>query len=166
MTATAEYITCTETAKHVRTALKAMFPAVKFSVTSSQYSGGASIDVSWTDGPAAKRVEAITDRFTGATFDGMTDSMSYHKTEWQGKQVHFGANFIFCNRRISDYEAKLDEMETLLRGFVHESSIIKASQPKYDQIGNYTVRETAGQILLFGDNDLSAEENMRAWWNR
>ena len=39
-----EYLTCAETAKLVRSALKAAFPGVKFSVCSSTYSGGASID--------------------------------------------------------------------------------------------------------------------------
>ncbi|WP_338423309.1 LPD29 domain-containing protein, partial [Xylella fastidiosa] len=46
-----KYLTCAETAKLVRKALKESFPDIKFSVKSSNYSGGASIRVSWIDGP-------------------------------------------------------------------------------------------------------------------
>jgi hypothetical protein len=55
-----KYFTCFETAKLVRQSLKEAFPGVKFAVRSSTYSGGASIDVSWTDGPNAVQVESIT----------------------------------------------------------------------------------------------------------
>ena len=41
-----KYFTCAETAKLIRQSLKEAFPGVKFSVRSSTYSGGASIDVS------------------------------------------------------------------------------------------------------------------------
>jgi hypothetical protein len=38
-----QYLSCAETAKLVRAALKESFPGVKFSVKSSTYAGGASI---------------------------------------------------------------------------------------------------------------------------
>lgn len=72
-----EYLSCAETAKLVRSALKREFPGVKFSVRSDTYAGGASIDVRWTDGPTADQVGAITDQFRGADFDGMIDLKSY-----------------------------------------------------------------------------------------
>jgi Large polyvalent protein associated domain 29 len=74
-------LSCAETAKLVRKALKTAFPGVKFSVRSSTYSGGASIRVGWTDGPTSKEVEAITGKFSGAGFDGMID-LKYHKEHW------------------------------------------------------------------------------------
>src|SRR4051794_17392857 len=55
-----EYLSVATTAKLVRTALKTQFPRIKFTVRSRSYSGGASIDVAWTDGPCAAAVEAIT----------------------------------------------------------------------------------------------------------
>ena len=55
-----KYFTCAETAKLIRQSLKEAFTGVKFSVRSSTYSGGASISVSWTDGPNAAQVESIT----------------------------------------------------------------------------------------------------------
>lgn len=97
-----KYIKVAETANILRKALKEAFPCVKFSVRSKSYSMGASIDVSWTDGPTAREVEAITGRFSGATFDGMTDYKGGKVHEFNGEQVHFGADFIFCYRTMSD----------------------------------------------------------------
>jgi hypothetical protein len=97
----AQFISVADTAKLVRTALKDAFPKIKFSVRSKSYSGGASITISWIDGPTAKDVEAVTDRFAGATFDGMIDLKSYHTSELNGEQVHFGADYVFTDRRFS-----------------------------------------------------------------
>lgn len=67
------YLSCAETARLVRAALRRAFPMTQFSVRSSVYAGGASIDVRWTDGPRRDRVEEITKKFEGAAFDGMVD---------------------------------------------------------------------------------------------
>ncbi len=95
------YITCAETAKLVRVALASNFPGVKFSVKSKTYSGGASIDISWTNGPKASEIKKITGNFDGASFDGMIDLKSYHSQihPITGERVHFGADYIFTNRR-------------------------------------------------------------------
>lgn len=77
-------LSCAETAKLVRQALKLAFPGVKFSVKSSVYTGGASIDVGWTDGPAEKRVEAVTNAYRGGDFDGMIDLQIY-RSHWLTK---------------------------------------------------------------------------------
>lgn len=97
-----KYLSVAETAQLARQALKESFPSIKFSVRSKSYSGGASISIGWTDGPTSKQVDAIAQQFAGATFDGMTDSMSYHASQLDGQAVHFGANFVFCNRENSD----------------------------------------------------------------
>jgi hypothetical protein len=76
-----EYLSCAETAKLVRAALKQAFPGIKFSVRSSTYSGGASIDVSWTDGPPAAEVEKVSGVFAGADFDGSID-LKCHTDHW------------------------------------------------------------------------------------
>lgn len=73
------YLSCAETAKLIRAQLKAKFPGVKFSVKSSVYAGGASIDVAWVDGPTGKMVDAIVKPFEGRGFDGMID-LAYSKT--------------------------------------------------------------------------------------
>ena len=71
------YLSCAETAKLLRRALKAAFPGVKFSVRSDTYSMGASIDVGYTDGPPQKAVERVASRYRGADFDGSIDLKTY-----------------------------------------------------------------------------------------
>lgn len=115
-----EYISVTDTAKLVREALKMAFPNIKFSVRSSQYSGGASIDVSWVDGPREQAVEQVAKVFEGSTFDGMIDLKSYHTStlvneDGTTRTVHFGADYVFCRREVTNME-KLDrEAEAMIR---------------------------------------------------
>ena len=96
------YLTCAETAKLVRKSLKEAFPGIKFSVRSHTYSMGASIDVAWRDGPTTQEVEAVARVFAGATFDGMTDYKGGVVHQFNGRIVHFGADFVFCNRDVTN----------------------------------------------------------------
>jgi hypothetical protein len=75
------YLSAAETAKLVRAALKRNFPSVTFSVRSKTYSGGASIDVSWTDGPTSRLVDSVVGPYRGGDFDGMID-MKITKDHW------------------------------------------------------------------------------------
>jgi len=75
------YLSCAETAKLVRKALKENFPSQKFSVRSSTYSMGASIDVSWDNGIPQEEVNKICKEFEGAGFDGMVD-YKFYKQHW------------------------------------------------------------------------------------
>lgn len=95
------WYSCAETAALVRQALKEAFPRVKFSVRSKTYSGGASMHVSWIDGPTVEAVEAITGEFEGADFDGMQDLKTYRKSYVNGQRVHYGADYIFTDREFS-----------------------------------------------------------------
>src|SRR5215831_17349144 len=129
---TTKYLSCAETAKLIRGALKKAFPGVKFSVKSKTYSGGASITVGWTDGPSDKAVDSVVQVYSGAGFDGMID-LKYYKSAWlmpdgtvtfaktsgtagsmgtvesaqemqpsfKAELVHFGADYVFTNRRYS-----------------------------------------------------------------
>ena len=93
---TARYITCVETAKEIRKTLKENFPDAKFSVRSDQYSMGASIRVWILSGEADfEEVRARARFFSGATFDGMTDSKNYHSRDWNGETVYWGADYVF-----------------------------------------------------------------------
>lgn len=123
------YLTCAETAKLVRGALKVAFPGEKFSVRSDTYAGGASIRVGWTDGPTEHEVRKVTDLYAGADFDGMVDLKVYAE-HWlhpdgsvtlarrpstngsfveligdpigpTAQLVHFGADFVPTTRRVS-----------------------------------------------------------------
>jgi hypothetical protein len=97
-----EYKSCAETAKLIRAALKESFPGIKFGVRSSTYAGGASIRVSWSDGPNGAQVKAVAGAFQGGYFDGMTDykGSRYHMLD--GVRTHFAADFVFCERDYSD----------------------------------------------------------------
>ena len=127
-----KYLSCAETAKLVRIALKKNFPGVKFSVRSSVYSGGASIDVSWVLGPTAKEVDAVAGQYESADFDGSIDmetrydhwllpdgsaivkhgpgtegSMGYipaveNPRPDEAIPVSFGAHYVQCQRRYAD----------------------------------------------------------------
>ena len=96
-----QYLSCAETAKLVRAALKESFPGVKFSVKSSTYAGGASINVAYVDGPTAAQVEAVAKAFQGAYFDGMTDYKGSNYNSLDGQPVRFGADFVFVSRRFT-----------------------------------------------------------------
>lgn len=61
----------------IKEELKAKFPGVKFSVKSSNFSGGNSVHINWTDGPTTDEVDAITKRYQYGHFDGMTDMYEY-----------------------------------------------------------------------------------------
>ena len=61
----------------IREELKKVFPNVKFSVKSSNFAGGDSVNITWTDGPIVKDVEKVTNKYQYGRFDGMTDMYEY-----------------------------------------------------------------------------------------
>lgn len=97
----AQYLSCAETAKLVRAALKESFPGVKFSVRSSVYAGGASININYVNGPTAEQVKGVISVFEGSYFDGMTDYKGSNYNTLDGQEVRFGADFIFVNRKFT-----------------------------------------------------------------
>ncbi|HEY0878966.1 MAG TPA: LPD29 domain-containing protein [Zeimonas sp.] len=87
-------------AKNIRIELAAAFPGVKFSVKSSRFSMGDSIDVRWTDGPIAAQVEEIVGKYQAGSFDGMTDLYTYERNAWRDA---FGdAKYVQTAREDSD----------------------------------------------------------------
>ena len=75
------YISTKEVAAMLRHDLKAMWPGVKFSVRMSTGTASAWIHVHTIDGPTDREVRAVTARFEGRSFDGMTDSYTDHGTQ-------------------------------------------------------------------------------------
>ncbi len=106
------YLSCAETAVMIRQVLKESFPGVKFSVRSSVYSGGASINIRYQDGPNYDAVKAVVGIFEASYFDGMQDYKGQNYTAIDGQEIRFGADFVFVNRQISDelYAAALDAL--------------------------------------------------------
>ncbi len=87
-------------AKNLRTEFKRAYPGVAFSVRTSKYSGGNSVDISWTDGPTSAQVKRIAHKYAGGHFDGMTDSYEYKRSPWT--ELFGEARYVFCNREYSD----------------------------------------------------------------
>ncbi len=93
-------LTAAETAKLVRKALAAQFPETTFSVRSKHYSGGASVDIEYTDGPALKLVNEIVKQFEGCGFDPMQDLKTYNAPRMlNGEEVTFGADYVQVTSR-------------------------------------------------------------------
>ena len=80
-TGTIRHVDVKDCAKLVRKALRKQFPETKFSVRSSRYAGGSSIDVRWTDGPILCEVQPIARQYEGGGFDGSID-LAYSRTHW------------------------------------------------------------------------------------
>lgn len=86
-------------AKNIRKELKTAFPSVKFSVTTSKYSMGNSVNIGWVDGPTSNQVDEITDKYASGDFDGQTDCYNYNTT---GFNDLFGsAKYISTSRNFS-----------------------------------------------------------------
>jgi len=96
-----KYDSRTKGSKNLRQELKDLFPKTKFSVRSSSYSGGDSIDVSWTDGPTTEAVEKISGKYQQGSFNGMEDIYEYSQTNvWP--DVFGGAKYVMTNRSYSN----------------------------------------------------------------
>ena len=107
------------TARAVRKELKEAFPGVKFSVKSSNFSGGDSIDVSYTDGPALNEVESLTDKYKAGTFNGMTDSYEY---DYDRDPDQLTTKYLFVTRSFSE-EVKNPLLEELRKDFGIENLV-------------------------------------------
>jgi len=147
------YLSCADTAKLVRKALRADFPGIKFSVRSSTYAGGASIDVSWTDGPIEFDVRDKTlSLYSGASFDGMTDIKSYHDsmlmTDDGPQVVHFGADFVHGQRRVSDVRRAVyrQELRRFLAGFEGSPEYDPSKMLPVSVCGRHGQPELAGRL--------------------
>lgn len=175
------YLSVTETAKLIRTTLKKQFPGIKFSVRSSSYSMGASIHISWTDGPREKEVMAITDGFEGKSFDGMNDlashcdcwllpdgsaQLAYRPDSYGGsipefvsdaphpdaELVSFGADYVFTARHISNWEFK--EQQAL-------NYIASHCYCENDKFGNEWVDTLARRMVQQADVNETLEQTFK-----
>ena len=94
------------TAKMIKKRLTALYPRIKFSVTSDTFSMGNSVDIRWTDGPTSEAVNAITKQYQYGNFDSMTDSYDY--TGIDPALGCEGAKYVHCSRKTSaEHQAKI-----------------------------------------------------------
>lgn len=82
----------------IREELKKAFKGVKFKVTSSNFAGGNSVNVSWTDGPTERAVKEYTSKYQYGKFNGMEDIYEYTNSREDIAQ----AKYISENRNYSE----------------------------------------------------------------
>jgi len=87
-----------QAAKAIKQELYATFPGIEFSVKSSNYSMGSSVDVYYTDGPTTKEIEALTGKYQYGHFNGMTDMYEVSNSRDDIPQ----AKFVSVNRKMSE----------------------------------------------------------------
>lgn len=147
------WLSAAETAKLVRKALKSSFPGVKFSVRSSTYSGGASIDIAWIDGPRIYEVDAVVGRYQGADFDGMIDLKTHREPllmagpDGELREVRCGADFIFTHREYSP-EFLRAEAERCLR----EEWGLDPAEVELGELRSHESFRFKGRVTAWGTN--------------
>jgi hypothetical protein len=106
------YIETKEIAKQVRRDLKALYPSVKFSVTSKFNS----ISVSWTDGVTTDVVEEIVSKYSGKSgWDSNYGDYAENKpVEFRGELVSTHLDYIHTDRSYS--KEYLDEVLEYVKG--------------------------------------------------
>lgn len=90
--------TAANAAKAIREELKANFKNVKFSVTSDNFAGGNSVNISWTDSVTVKQVEEFTSKYQYGHFNGMEDIYEYSNDRADIPQ----AKYVSESRSMSD----------------------------------------------------------------
>jgi hypothetical protein len=124
-----------QASQQIKKILKKEFPKTKFSVISSNYSMGDSINISWVDGVAERKVEKLISHYQYGDFNGMEDIYEYTNRREDIPQT----KFLFCNRKISDefYFLKLDEMRTKwdFLANIAKENIDKTNQEIFDKTG-------------------------------
>jgi hypothetical protein len=137
-----KYPNQTLAAKNIRRELKKHFPNIKFSVTSKSYSMGDNVNVTWTNGPAKAKVEAITNKYQYGWFDGMTDC--YNSNNDPFNNVFGGTKHLFTDRKYSD-EVIQSAIDTVWKKFGVEEPLMTAEDYKqgntwYVKIGRETTQ--------------------------
>lgn len=87
-----------QAAKMIRQTLKAAFPTVTFRVKSRGFAGGDAVDITWTDGPTSKQIEALVSQHEQGHFDGMQDLYEYSNVRKDFPQ----AKYVQTQRSVSD----------------------------------------------------------------
>ncbi|PGT89967.1 LPD29 domain-containing protein [Bacillus thuringiensis] len=146
------------TAKKIRQALKKAFPEVSarhFSVRCG--SGGSdTVRISWTGNPEKKLVDAVVNKFSSASFDGMQDLETVHGYIWEEDGLKYsGAKYIFTDHTKAE---EVEEEEVTQEVF--EEAVEKASVEE-----EITLYNQEGDTL--GSTNLETfQVNIAKLWNQ
>lgn len=90
-----------KTAQAIRNELKALYPHIKFRVSSHTYSGGNSVRVGWVNGPTSDEIcKNVTGKYQYGHFNGMEDIYENDNINNDIPQV----KYLFCDR---DFEQNI-----------------------------------------------------------
>lgn len=95
---TTEYITLKDTAKEIRQKLNQAFPETKFSVRMRRPSA---IEIEYTNGAAADKVEQLTHLYECASFDPSQDLKTYVTKTVNGKEISYASDYVFIRREVT-----------------------------------------------------------------
>jgi hypothetical protein len=109
----------------IREELKKYFPNVKFSVKSSNFAGGDSVGVTWSDGPTTEQIESITKKYAYGRFDSMQD-LSYSVYNDKLPQ----AKYVQTRREVSENINKV-VFEALRKVFSDDTTDYEINNYKY-----------------------------------
>jgi len=156
----------TATAGLIREALKAAFPAVKFSVTTDRFAGGTALDIRYTDGPSGQQVKEVYAPFLSGHFDSLQDMHVYNAgltavgEAGQLVRLSFGAKYIDSHRSYSEaygpclYSLDLREVPSLSDQIGAFLSWHTARE--YNLTTSYT--ESAGTIRVSSNSRHSSDD--------
>lgn len=89
-----------QTAAAIRAELKEKFPSIKFTIRSSNFSMGNSVDVSWNLGMITETIDKIIGKYQYGHFDGMVDMYENSNCRDDIPQ----AKFVHCQRQYQTQE--------------------------------------------------------------
>lgn len=98
-----------QAAKAIKQELKSVFPDINFSVKSSNFSMGDSVNISWTDGPSTDEVENITGKYQYGSFNGMEDI--YENTNNRNDIPQ--SKYVSCSRHFEEIEKVREEFNRI-----------------------------------------------------
>ena len=136
---------------NIRKELKHKFPNCKFKVTTSSFSGGTDLRVSWFDGPTSEEIDSVINKYEYGYFNSMEDIYEYNKDHndsyGEVKYTFSKRNYSkgamqdavdYCNIDtevlMSDYDnsayIKVDIEDTYkVNHYLNEKSLYKNSEP-------------------------------------
>lgn len=106
-----------QVSKMIRKMLSEKYENIKFKVTSKNYAGGNSVDISWNLGPVDTEIEKLVNKYQMGHFDGMVDMYEYSNSRSDIPQT----KFVFTQREyrleaeIENYKLPWKEQKDLYR---------------------------------------------------
>ena len=162
--------------------LSLVFPGVKFSVRYESYSGGDSVNYSWTLGPTPAEVSAIADKYQDGNFNGMEDIHEYDRSAHgaavdkvlgrakyvQGSrhiphEMHEQIGRLLCEKQHVDYfECEKGKVHLFGEGdrrwlsdHVHQLIVRTSFPPNPEILGVEWSDDPGGYKLVFGKGSLT-----------